>query len=1529
CVCVSVFLLITLTFYYLSLQTLEEPPYLTVGTDVSAKYRGAFCEAKIKTAKRLVKAKVTFKPDSSTAEVHDEHIRGTLRVGAVVEVKNQDGIYQEATINKLTDASLYTVVFDDGDEKTLRRSSLCLKGARHFAESETLDRLPLTNPEHFGTPVIGKKGNRGGRRSNPIQEEESSSSSSEEEEGDQQQNEELYGKVVCVEAVATGDKKKTWYPALVISPDCHEDVTMKKDTIFVRSFKDGKFNTVLRKDVQELDGEMTPKADASLKPVLDAAWEFMRKGTVPSTWRTEVKDESSSSEDDDEEDEKVQEDDGSSEEEEEEVEPFPEERENFLQQLYKFMEDRGTPINKKPVLGYRNLNLFKLYRLVHKLGGFDNIDSGSVWKQVYQDLGIPVLNSAAGYNVKCAYRKYLYGFEDYCTSTGITFRMELPYKAAEQHSQAEGSVDGVTGASSSTAITASDNVSDEPKPKQESDVSIGQFVVKEEMSEVAGPCRTKLDISSLKEDAKGSSDEEENGNNEESHKHKEEETEPTAEGPCSENMKEEQCEEQNKELSGNDSSQEWEEGEEFECYPPGMKVQVRYGRGRNQKTYEATVKESDLEGGEVLYLVHYCGWNVRYDEWIKADKIVRPANKNVPKIKHRKKIKNKAERERDRIERLNERDDLSPSINHSNRSSKPNSGNDVCPKMEECDDKVGQQTLVKSVEIASDLNGLPAFESSTDDSEHEEDDDEGDHENEGPGGRPGLRRGGPPESFHTPPHWESGASTEVPKASACVSSAEELASQDGTDTSKRKGLFENEGEAPSIRRRKPEGPSERTHRNQCKGKTRSSRGTDWLPSSSPKKLEERTASAVDDQGGHSSSSSEDESGPQTNTQVKEESRVHPKTKGSPSKKYNGLKEKTKVGQSTGFWEISEKRPKMAAGMEERTSGCRTKGQKDVWSSIQAQWPKKTLKELFSDSDTEAANSPPPAVQVLDEPCFEASQKEEPAEEPQESQQEKSQEYPSSGSNSVLNTPPTTPESAEALVETRSSSPPTQSSVLASCSPAESSPAGPLMEECVGGRSESDSSMVEMDSVGCELQDLPQEEAAASPSKAFDCNLSSNSNCSLTLSSSSQQEGEQKAKVSSSNQKRHKESQGGGASKKHKRSHKTLNLHPKKNHKTANSSDSEDQSINESTAKLPTSKSSTADMKAIIPSKCSGRTPPSQKYHKHADSEHLQPKEQHSNNRGGARIYKWSFQMSDLEKMSSLERIAFLQEKLQDIRNHYLSLKSEVASIDRRRKRMKKKERETEMMGSKFSTIALGVSGALFVGYCIYFDKKRRSDPDFKKRLRERRRKQKIAQEKIGSAVLPDLKDPVAVQQFFLDEIQLGEELLAQEDYEKGVEHLTNAIAVCGQPQQLLQVLQQTLPPHVFQMLITKVPTITQVKKNGTMVRKTTPPPNEQILCLSTADMRRTLHRVSQHQDLTAYRTEVADVLTNMFNISLSTAVVSTCFMSTTIVPVPKKSPVSCLNDYPNIALTPIIMKCFRRLVMRHSKDQLPPSLVTL
>ncbi|XP_057198926.1 AT-rich interactive domain-containing protein 4B isoform X3 [Triplophysa rosa] len=1171
------------------MKTLEEPPYLTVGTDVSAKYRGAFCEAKIKTAKRLVKAKVTFRPDSFTAEVHDEHIRGVLKVGAVVEARNQDGIYQEAIINKLTDASLYTVVFDDGDEKTLRRSSLCLKGARHFAESETLDRLPLTNPEHFGTPVIGKKRNRGGRRSNPIQEEDPSSSSSEEEEGDQQQNEELYGKAVCVDAVITADKKKgSWYPALVISPDCHEDVTLKKDNVFVRSFKDGKFYTVFRKDVRELNEEKIPKADAALKPALDAACEFQRDGTVPSTWRTEVKDESSSSEEDAEEEEEEREEEEGSSEEEEEVEPFPEERENFLQQLYKFMEDRGTPINKRPVLGYRNLDLFKLYRLVHKLGGFDNIDSGSIWKQVYQDLGIPVLNSAAGYNVKCAYRKYLHGFEDYCASTGITFRMDLPYKTGEK-----------TDVKTEETAGASNSVSsgEELKVHKEPEASDTRHVLKEEETDAAGPCEGKVDINRANEDDDHHAAADEEENDEELHKEG-----LTADGPVAEGGEEEPCDESD---------------------------------------------DKDLSG---------------YDEWIRADKIIRPATKNVSKIKHRKKIKNKSERER--IERLTDRDDLPPSKNRVGRLSKANTGSDVFSKLEECEDNENQQTPDKTTEITSILNGLPASESSTDDSEREED-GEADHDEEQRGGRSSLRKGVRLEPPRAPQQWKSGGPSEGFKTPAGVDNTHELTVRDCPEPAKRKAQFESE----VTKKKKAEALGERTLKSQTKGKSRGSRASDWLPGSSPKKLEERGAG--EDGGPQTCSSSEDEADPSTDARAKEEPRGHSKTKTSSSKKYNGLKEKNKAGCS-GFWDVPEKRAKMSAGTEERAPSCRTKGQKDVWSSIQVQWPKKTLKDLFSDSDTEAANSPPPAVTAPNEPCTEPAGDDENGEEQQETIPG---EHPGSGTNSVLNTPPTTPESpavgegpAEVLAEVRPSLPP------ASPQP------GPLVEERTGGRSESDSSTVEVESLAGEIQEMHQEEGeAGSPSKAFDGNLScnSNSNCSVSLSHSSLQESDQKAKASSA-QKRHRDSQGGGASKKHKRSHKSMNLHPKKNRKAAHSSDSEDQSINESTAKSPSSKSN-SDLKSASSPRCSGRTTPSgHRYHKHVDHDHSHTRDQHGRS-------KWSLQMSDLEKMSSPERITFLQEKLQDIRNHYLLLKSEVASIDRRRKRMKKKERESATAGSSSSS----------------------------------------------------------------------------------------------------------------------------------------------------------------------------------------------------------------------------------------------------
>lgn len=44
---------------YSLLQQGDDPPYLSVGTAVSAKYKGAFCEAKVSKVVRVVKCKVS------------------------------------------------------------------------------------------------------------------------------------------------------------------------------------------------------------------------------------------------------------------------------------------------------------------------------------------------------------------------------------------------------------------------------------------------------------------------------------------------------------------------------------------------------------------------------------------------------------------------------------------------------------------------------------------------------------------------------------------------------------------------------------------------------------------------------------------------------------------------------------------------------------------------------------------------------------------------------------------------------------------------------------------------------------------------------------------------------------------------------------------------------------------------------------------------------------------------------------------------------------------------------------------------------------------------------------------------------------------------------------------------------------------------------------------------------------------------------------------------------------------------------
>ena len=114
------------------------------------------------------------------------------------------------------------------------------------------------------------------------------------------------------------------------------------------------------------------------------------------------------------------------------------------------------------------------------------------------------------------------------------------------------------------------------------------------------------------------------------------------------------------------------------------------------------------------------------------------------------------------------------------------------------------------------------------------------------------------------------------------------------------------------------------------------------------------------------------------------------------------------------------------------------------------------------------------------------------------------------------------------------------------------------------------------------------------------------------------------------------------------------------------------------------------------------------------------------------------------------------------------------------------------------------------------------------------------------------------------------------------------------------------------------------------------PAEDNPLTISEADVRRTFQRVNTRKAvgpdgipgrvLKVCAAQLAGVFTSIFNLSLSQAVVPSGFKSSIVVPVPKHSKVTCLNDWRPVALTPIVSKCFERLVRDHICSVLPATL---
>lgn len=219
-------------------------------------------------------------------------------------------------LNKIIDQSSYTVIFNDGDEKTVRRSFIRFKGERHYLNSETLDNAPLNNPEHFLYPIK----NSGDMPSSPLPK---------------------YSRKLSPSLTErTNDTKRT-------SNNTDEesfDESFYEDAVATPNSSAKKVHKS-----EQLDGfHKIKKVKVNEKRVKKAS-----DDEVLSSSSGNESDSSclSTSSDD-----------------------FPSEvKDRFVAQLYKFMDDRGTSMNRVPTILGADIDLHRFFIIVRRYGGYNKV----------------------------------------------------------------------------------------------------------------------------------------------------------------------------------------------------------------------------------------------------------------------------------------------------------------------------------------------------------------------------------------------------------------------------------------------------------------------------------------------------------------------------------------------------------------------------------------------------------------------------------------------------------------------------------------------------------------------------------------------------------------------------------------------------------------------------------------------------------------------------------------------------------------------------------------------------------------------------------------------------------------------------------------------------------------------------------------------------------------------------------------------------------------------------------------------------
>ncbi|XP_042176152.1 AT-rich interactive domain-containing protein 3A isoform X4 [Oncorhynchus tshawytscha] len=98
-------------------------------------------------------------------------------------------------------------------------------------------------------------------------------------------------------------------------------------------------------------------------------------------------------------------------------------RKEFLDDLFSFMQKRGTPVNRIPIMAKQVLDLYTLYKLVTEKGGLVEVINKKIWREITKGLNLPTSITSAAFTLRTQYMKYLYPYE--CEKRGLSSPGEL------------------------------------------------------------------------------------------------------------------------------------------------------------------------------------------------------------------------------------------------------------------------------------------------------------------------------------------------------------------------------------------------------------------------------------------------------------------------------------------------------------------------------------------------------------------------------------------------------------------------------------------------------------------------------------------------------------------------------------------------------------------------------------------------------------------------------------------------------------------------------------------------------------------------------------------------------------------------------------------------------------------------------------------------------------------------------------------------------------------------------------------------